>query len=60
MRAALGVLASLVPLAMLLGCGAEPDQIVYGIQAHSFANSEWSTPVLVNVNSPPRRISVLT
>ena len=39
------VLASLVPLALLLGCGTESDQIVYGIQAHSFANSEWSEPV---------------
>jgi len=38
-------LATLTPLALLLGCGAESDQIVYGIQTHSFANSEWSEPV---------------
>lgn len=39
------IIAWLLPLALLLGCGAESDQIVYGIQAHSFANSEWSEPV---------------
>jgi len=45
MKTAPRVLASLVPLALLLGCGAESDRIVYGIQAQSFANSEWSEPV---------------
>jgi hypothetical protein len=50
MRAAPGVLASLVPLALLFGCSAESDQPVLGLQAHSFANSEWSE--LVNLGAP--------
>jgi Tol biopolymer transport system component len=53
MRAAPRVLLSLTSLALLFGCGAESDRIVYGIQAHSFANSEWSEPVNIGsvVNS---------
>ena len=39
------ILASLTPLSLLLACSAEPAEIVYGIQAMSFANSEWSDPV---------------
>ena len=34
----------------LIACGPESDEIVYGIQAMSFANSEWSVPV--NVGAP--------
>src|SRR6266704_3251117 len=29
----------------LIACGPESDEIVYGIQAMFFANSEWSAPV---------------
>lgn len=43
---------AVVSLAALLACAPDSDQPVVGLQAHSFANSEWSTPVLVNVNSP--------
>jgi len=39
------IIASLAPFALLLACGPEPDKITYGIQAMSFANSEWSAPV---------------
>jgi len=39
------MMASLAPLTLLLACGPEPDKITYGIQAMSFANSEWSAPV---------------
>ena len=39
------MIASLAPLALLLGCDTQSDQPVVGLQAHSFANSEWSTPV---------------
>jgi hypothetical protein len=35
----------LLPLALLLACGTESDQIVNGIQAHSFPNAVWSEPV---------------
>lgn len=37
-------LISLLPLG-LLACGSDSDQIVFGMQAQSFANSEWSAPV---------------
>jgi hypothetical protein len=54
MRAAPRVVASLTPLALLLACDTVSDQPVVGIQAHSFANSEWSEPVHLGalVNSP--------
>jgi len=40
------IIASLAPLTtLLLACGPEPDTITYGIQAMSFANSQWSAPV---------------
>jgi len=47
-------LVPLTPLALLLGCTAEPDAIVYGIRAHSFANAEWSAPVNLGppINTP--------
>jgi WD40 repeat protein len=43
-------LVLLVPLALLFGCDTQSDQPVVGLQAHSFANSEWSTPV--NLGAP--------
>ena len=46
------LIASQLSLALLAACGAESDQVVVELQAHSFANSEWSEPVLVDVNSP--------
>jgi len=46
------LIASLALLALILACDPRADQSVVGLQAHSFANSEWSAPVLVNVNSP--------
>ena len=33
------------PLALIAACERGPDQLVSGIQAQSFANSEWSEPV---------------
>ncbi len=39
-------LASLVPIALLLpACGAESDQVMFEMQAQSFAHSGWSEPV---------------
>ncbi|PYO61651.1 MAG: hypothetical protein DMD28_08385 [Gemmatimonadetes bacterium] len=38
------ILASLTPLALLLGCVTESQGPTYRIQAQSFANSEWSAP----------------
>src|SRR6267143_1480834 len=35
----------LTPLTLLVGCTAQPDEPVFGLQAMSFANSEWSAPV---------------
>jgi hypothetical protein len=39
------IIASLTSLALLVACGTESDQPLVGLQAHSFANSEWSAPV---------------
>ena len=42
------MVASLAPLAsltLLLACRPDSDEIVYGLQAERFANSEWSAPV---------------
>ena len=42
------IVASLAPLAsltLLLACRPDSDEIVYGLQAERFANSEWSAPV---------------
>jgi len=39
------ILASLTLVALLLACGTESDQPILGLQAHSFASSEWSEPV---------------
>ena len=36
---------SLPAMALLLACGADSDQVVFQLQAHSFATSEWSVPV---------------
>ena len=54
MRAAPRVLVSLTPVALLLACGTDSDQVVFELQAHSFANSQWSGPVNLGptVNSP--------
>jgi len=41
MRTAYGAAA----LALLLACGPESDPLVFELQAHSFAHSEWSAPV---------------
>jgi WD40 repeat protein len=48
--ASLALLASLP----LLACTPESDELVYGIQAHSFANSEWSAPenLGATINTP--------
>ena len=43
-------LASLTTIALLLACTTDSDQRVIGIQAMSFANSEWSEPV--NLGAP--------
>jgi hypothetical protein len=47
-------LASLAPLALLLACDTESDQPILGLQAHSFATSEWSAPVNLGptINTP--------
>jgi len=37
-------------LALLLACGPESDPVTFELQAHSFADSEWSAPV--NVGPP--------
>jgi WD40-like Beta Propeller Repeat len=44
--------ASLVSLAVVavVACGTESDDLVFQLQAHSFANSEWSAPV--NLGAP--------
>src|SRR6266511_2149009 len=37
--------AALAPIALLLlACSPDSDQVVFEIQAQSFANSEWSSP----------------
>src|SRR6266571_685290 len=43
----------LAPIALLfLACGAESDQVVFEMQAESFANSDWSSPEnLAPINS---------
>jgi hypothetical protein len=38
-------LVSVLPLALLAACGPESDQVVFEMQAQSFAGSEWSEPV---------------
>jgi hypothetical protein len=38
------IIASLASLALLHACDTQTDQPLVGLQAHSFANSEWSTP----------------
>lgn len=45
----------LLPLAALIlctACQSGSDPITVGLEAHSFARSEWSEPELVQVNSP--------
>ena len=39
------IATGLVALALLLACNPQSDHPVVGLQAHSFANSEWSAPV---------------
>lgn len=43
-------LGPLSALALIAACGAESDRLVFDLQAHSFANSEWSAPV--NLGAP--------
>src|SRR6266850_4636284 len=38
-------LISLVPLVLVAACGTESDANPLALEAHSFANSEWSAPV---------------
>ncbi len=45
MNRAACTLASVALLAVLVACGQAPEQPVLGLQAMSFANSEWSAPV---------------
>lgn len=53
MRVAPRVVASLTPLALLLACDTKTDEPLVGLQAHSFAKSEWSAPMRLDapVNS---------
>ena len=46
------ILKSLLALVLFVACAPESSEPIVGLQAHSFANAEWSEPVLVNVNSP--------
>jgi hypothetical protein len=39
------IVAALGLVTLLAACGTESDQVVFELQAHSFANSEWSAPV---------------
>ena len=45
-------------VALLVGCATEPTGLPFELQAHSFANSEWSEPVHLDapVNSPAREL----
>lgn len=36
---------ALLGVGLLLACDPGPDQVTFGLQAHSFKNSEWSAPV---------------
>jgi WD40 repeat protein len=45
MKTACRIAAILIPVSLLLACGSESDEIVYRIQASSFADAEWSEPV---------------
>ncbi len=36
---------SMVPLALLAACGTASDENPLALEANSFANSEWSSPV---------------
>ena len=45
MKTAHPIVAALGPLMMLLGCGTEPDELTFELQADRFASSEWSEPV---------------
>jgi hypothetical protein len=45
MNTAPRILTALAPLALLLACGTDSDQVVFELQAQAFANSEWSEPV---------------
>jgi Tol biopolymer transport system component len=50
MQSVARISVSLVPLAFLLACNPDSSTTVPGIQAMSFANSEWSEPV--NLGAP--------
>ena len=45
-------------VALLVGCATEPTGLPFELQAHSFANSEWSEPVHLDapINSPYREL----
>src|SRR6266571_2803652 len=49
-RRILALLAPSITLALLGGCGTEPNPVAPKLQAMSFANSEWSEPV--NLGAP--------
>ena len=49
MRTASRLLTSLAPT-LLLACSMDSDPVTFALQAHSFANSEWSAPV--NLGAP--------
>src|SRR5688572_14167931 len=45
MRTAHRLVTSMVAITLLVGCRPESDDIVFGVQAMSFADAEWSAPV---------------
>src|SRR3989441_4763217 len=45
MRTPHSIVAALGPLMMLLGCGTEPAELTFQLQADRFASSAWSEPV---------------
>jgi len=45
MKTAFRIAAILIPAVLLLACRPDSDEIVYGLQAHAFANSAWFDPV---------------
>lgn len=45
MSSAFRIFAVLATVVLPWACGTESDDVVFQLQAHSFANSEWSAPV---------------
>ncbi len=54
MKTAHRIAAILTPALLPLACSPRSDEIVYGLQADRFANSEWSAPVNLGppINTP--------